>query len=611
LKKYFLIIFFLSVTPLTLYSQEPDKSTKADSAKIYKAIQKIAKKKNFSNWLFSLIFTIPEKAKKPSRKVTQKTNPKNYSYFEGKIIRRIDILTLDPFGYDIKDTSVKPEGFMRKTGNDLHIKTLSIAIKNLLLIKQNQPFDSLLVKESERLIRKQKYVHDIILNPQRIKNEKDSVDIYIRVLDNWSLTPRGHISTTGIGLGFTDQNFLGTGQQFDNIYNYGMKSRRSAYETSYYIPNIKNTYIGGRIQYQINEDRSFIKAVDLERTFFSSFTKWGGGIHLGQHLNKDSISFPDSSSVFQNFKYNIQDLWFGKAWRIFGGKSELNRTTNFIASARFQHINYLEGPTEIYDSLRVYTSERFWLWGLGVTSRQYVQDKYIFKYGLVEDIPEGKQICFTGGYQIKNNRGRFYWGIKTAWGNYFRWGYLSTDIEYGRFFYKGSFEEGALTIGINYFSHLIDVGKWKIRQFIKPQLIMGIKRLPTDKIKITEEYGIAGFNPTTEIYGIHKALLTIQTQSYAPWNLIGFRFGPYVVYSLGILGDAKNGFRGNKVYSLLGFGMLIKNDFLVFKTFQISFSFYPIIPGKGNNISKINAYKTTDFGFRDFDIEKPATVTYQ
>lgn len=611
MKKKLYTIFFLSAIPILLYSQEPDKTTNADSAKVYKAIQKIAKKRNFSDWLFSLIFTIPEKAKKPSKKVSRQANTRNYKSYEGKYIRNIDILTLDPFGYDIRDTSVKPEGFLRKTGNDLHIKTISIAIKNLLLFRQNQPFDSLLVKESERLIRKQRYVHEVFLYPRSVRNQKDSVDIFIRVLDTWSLTPRGNISAAVVGLGFTDQNFLGTGQQFDNIYTYGLKSRRSAYETSYYIPNIKNTYIGGRIRYQINEDRSFIKAVELERTFFSSFTKWGGGIHFGQNLNKDSISFPDSSTLFQNFKYNIQDVWLGKAWRLWGGKSELNRTTNLVVSARFRRINFLESPSVIYDSLGVYTDERFLMWSLGVTSRQYVQDKYIFKYGLVEDVPQGRQLCFTGGYQVKNNRARFYWGLKAAWGNYYNWGYMSTEIEYGRFFHKGSFEEGALTLGINTFSKLFDIGKWKIRQFIKPQLIVGIKRLPTDKIKISDDYGIAGFNPTTEVFGIHKALLTLQTQSYAPWNLIGFRFGPYFVYSLGILGDAKNGFKGNKLYSLFGVGLLIKNDFLVFKTFQISFSFYPIIPGKGNNISKFNGYKTTDFGFRDFDIERPATVTYQ
>jgi hypothetical protein len=593
--------------PQLLCAQKPEKKVTEDSARVYKALREIAQKRTFSKWLFSALFTIPERKsapKKRARRVAARPN----SYYEGKIIRNIDILTLDPFGYDIKDTSIKPQGFFRVTGNKLHARTMSIAIKNLLLFGSNEPFDSLLVKESERLIRKQKYIHDVIFRTQLVK--KDSVDIFIRVLDIWSLTPRGSITSSAFSVGFTDQNFLGTGQQFDNLFSMSTATKKSAYDVSYYIPNIKNTYIGSRLHYQINQDRSFIKTFEVERLFYSSFAKWGGGIFIGQRLNKDSIMFPDSSAVYQNFKFNSQDVWLAKSWRIFGGRSELQRTTNFIVSGRFQHIHYIERPDAVYDSLHVYSDERFVYFGLGFTSRQYVQDKYIFNYGLVEDVPKGKLYSITAGYQVKNKIGRWYWGLKASWGNYYRWGYLSTNIEYGRFIHKGNFQEGAINVGFNYFSELIEVGKWKIRQFVKPQFVFGIKRLPTDKVTLNEDNGITGFS-APDLFGIHKVLLTLQTQTYAPWDLIGFRFGPYIVYSMGILANYKGGFGNSRPYSLLGLGLLIKNDFLVFKTFQISLAYYPIIPGKGKNISRLNAYRTSDFGHQDFDIEKPTTVTYQ
>jgi hypothetical protein len=103
----------------------------------------------------------------------------------------------------------------------------------------------------------------------------------------------------------------------------------------------------------------------------------------------------------------------------------------------------------------------------------------------------------------------------------------------------------------------------------------------------------------------------LQTQSYAPWNLIGFKFGPYFVCSFGMLGDAISGFNNRKIYSQIGIGVLIKNENLVFKTFQISISFYPTIPGSGQNIFKMNSSRTTDFGFRDFEIGKPVPVLYR
>jgi len=58
-------------------------------------------------------------------------------------------------------------------------------------------------------------------------------------------------------------------------------------------------------------------------------------------------------------------------------------------------------------------------------------------------------------------------------------------------------------------------------------------------------------------------------------------------------------------------GVLIKNDYLVINTFQLSIAFYPTIPGLGSDILKTNSFKTTDFGFKDFEIGKPAPVSFQ
>jgi hypothetical protein len=111
--------------------------------------------------------------------------------------------------------------------------------------------------------------------------------------------------------------------------------------------------------------------------------------------------------------------------------------------------------------------------------------------------------------------------------------------------------------------------------------------------------------------GTSRLLLTLQTQSYAPWNFIGFRFGPFLNFTLGMLGNEANGFRNSKVYSQIGFGVLIKNLHLVMNTFQLSIAFYPSIPGMGNNVFKTNTFKTTDFGFNDFEIGKPAPVRFR
>ena len=167
-----------------------------------------------------------------------------------------------------------------------------------------------------------------------------------------------------------------------------------------------------------------------------------------------------------------------------------------------------------------------------------------------------------------------------------------------------------MNAGINYFTGLIEIGKWKFRQFVKPQIPLGINRFSNDSLNPNEDYGLDGIN-SSGLSGTSRFLFTLQTQSYAPWNFFGFHFGPYLTYTLGMLGDAETRFKNKIKYSQIGFGILIKNENLVFGTFQISVSFYPIIPGIRQDIFKMNSYRTSDFGFRDFEIGKPVPVTYR
>jgi len=78
-----------------------------------------------------------------------------------------------------------------------------------------------------------------------------------------------------------------------------------------------------------------------------------------------------------------------------------------------------------------------------------------------------------------------------------------------------------------------------------------------------------------------------------------------------MLGNAETAYNNSKMYWQLGVGVLIKNEYLIINTFQFSISFYPLIPGAGQNVFKMNAIKTDDFGFRNFEIGKPAIVEFQ
>jgi len=186
---------------------------------------------------------------------------------------------------------------------------------------------------------------------------------------------------------------------------------------------------------------------------------------------------------------------------------------------------------------------------------------------------------------------------------------MSSDFEYGTFFNNSHSEQGVFSAGINYFTGLFEIGKWKFRQFVKPQLIIGMNQFSYDSLTLNDGYGLDGFK-SPSLSGTNRLLLNLQTQLYSPWNIIGFHLGPFFTYSLGMLGVDGTGFKNSKIYSLIGVGVLIKNENLVFNTFQFSISFYPIIPGYGHDVFKMNSFRTSDLGFRNFEIERPSPVIF-
>ena len=78
-----------------------------------------------------------------------------------------------------------------------------------------------------------------------------------------------------------------------------------------------------------------------------------------------------------------------------------------------------------------------------------------------------------------------------------------------------------------------------------------------------------------------------------------------------MLGQENIDFRGSKVYSQFGAGIIVSNDYLVFHSFQFSFSFYPNVPIDGGQTFQTNSIKTYDLGLQSFEMGKPLIVPYQ
>lgn len=604
-KYYFFFIILFSCNQL--WAQDTTK-TKEETKK-YSKIQLYSNKHKFTKFFYKLIF---EPVYKPVVKKNSFSKVKKIKFaaFEGKIIRNININSFDPFGYTVNDSTETPKNFFLRTGNSLHVKTKKFAIKNLLLIRENQPLDSLLVKESARLIRSQPYISELLLEAKLVS--KDSVDLSIRLLDSWSSVPELNLTSNKSTFSLNEKNFFGLGHEFYNSYSKNFDGIHDGFSTSYTIPSIKNTFIKTTLAYAIDFEKNYSKLFSVERPFYSTFTKWAGGFSFSQVYGNIVTTTPTQIIEFKKYKADFHDFWAGHSMNIFKGNSEYQRSTNFFTTARFYNKNFVQNPLDELNNSEIYASEKLYLMGIGIASRNYIQDKYIFNFNIVEDIASGFSYCLTTGFQNKNSLNRTYIGAKAALGNFFNFGYLGTDIEYGTFYNSGAIEESAAVIKAIYFTNLEEFGSWKFRHFFNPELIIGMNRpnVISDKITLNGISGINGFN-SQSIFGTKKLLLNFQTQGYSPWKVTGFRLNPYFRYTMGLIGDDNQGLFSSKWYSQIGVGIIISNDYLVFKSFQLSFSYYPNLPLDSGSIFKTNAIKTNDFGLENFGISKPELVKYQ
>lgn len=571
----------------------------------YKAFETYSQKRKFTRFFHKLIFKSlnPETDKKKTKVKPKK--PKYYQIAEGKVIRSIHISTFDPFGYYKQDTTIKPKGFYSKAGNGLHIKTQAGIIKNLLLFEENERFDSLLVRESERLIRSQKYLRDVMFYTIPSSENSDSIDVFVNTYDIWSIVPEFAMTTSYVETGLTDNNFSGLGHRFQAGRKWSLSDAPHTNRLTYYVPNISNTYISSDVRYISIGKVDSIKSIDFSRNFYSPVTKWAGGVFLGQM--KTARNYIRNDSIFQlQSRVNQQDYWGARSWQVLKKYSADAPISNIILSGRLLRLNYPYRQAEAI-AANLFNDETGLFAGIGFTSRKYIRDTRIFNFGKTEDVPVGQAFGLTIGMDIQKDK-RFYFGAKAAIGNYYSFGYLSAHMEYGSFIGAPGLQQGALTCRINYFTKLLTLGNWKIRQFVKPTVIIGLNRLVTDNLTFNDD--MEGFEKLV-FSASSMMVLTVQTQTYSPWNLIGFHFGPYFFSSLGILGNESAGLSNSKIYAVLGLGVLVKNDYLMFSTFQFSFSFYPYIPGNGYNVFKTNAFETSDYGFKDFEISKPGIVVYR
>jgi outer membrane protein assembly factor BamA len=309
------------------------------------------------------------------------------AFGQAHYIRSVKIISENVF--PLIDQS--PE-FVYNGANRLHTITKPKVIQRELLFKSGDSLDMELLDETERNLRKSDLYEAVSIEVDSIG--KDSVDIHVKTIDQWSFIPALVIESggglLGIGASLEEFNFLGLGKGlYLEVYN--ESDVGTSWTAGYYDPQVAGkrltgyAYItGGPIEQSLS--------VGIDRPFFSSDTKWSYGIHY-EYKDEFIRLFQDGNEV-SRIDYNKSGLYldgeyaFGERYR----KKKVRLKYRYVEKKYFPVENETNTPLP-NDELVSATYVEF-----STERKSFTKDTQIDNFKFTED--------FTLGYKTSISVGR-------------------------------------------------------------------------------------------------------------------------------------------------------------------------------------------------------------
>lgn len=584
-----LIFLFIS---FHAFAQER-KMGEIDSIRFYQDIENFSKKRGITKFLYRLVLKPVTPVNTPKNKKAIKLITPDFDLYNCKIIRNISIQVTDPFGYNLLDTIQKPIRYIQKKGNQLHITTRRFIVRNFLLFESGKEFEAYQVAESERLLRQSTLFRDVIIYPVPNSELKDSVDIIIRAIDRWSITADIAATSSALKIRLTDRNIGGFGHTFRNRFLFD-ESGLTGYSLRYNINRIGKSYMSAAMVYEEPDETSYRHGFTLLRPFYSPKIKWSYGLALFKNKNGESVFIGDTLYTVSKVSSTGYDLYISHSIELLHRGASFAKNaqfTNLILSIRDMFNNKKSFGAEAIDSLDLYHQSHYFLGMAALSTINFEQENFIFRFGEIEDIPLGKFIGIIGG--VDPYRNSKYTGIRAGFSAYTNLHYFSAIGNWGKLFEANGNQQTAFDLNLTFFSPLLVAGDWKIRQFIRSNYTTGVN-LPANKfLLLSSEPGLERVN-NGPLIGYNKLTVSLQTQAYAPWQFIGFRFAPVVFLNGGLIATNRPELFNSKLYTSLGIGMILRNDYLINSSFQISISVFPNL-FRSNDWYRFNDIQTRDF----------------
>ena len=593
--------------PATTQAQQDETDTSA----VYRKLHRYAQRYKVTRWVYEGIFVEPVEGEAEAKPVVgKKIRVDPYRKYKGKIIRRIDIAVNDPFGYTVDDTARSPVNRIQRLGNGMHRRTRPWVLRSLLLMKVWDRVDPLKLSESERLLRASPVVNDARITVRAVPSSRDSVDLLVYVVDKWTFDVDGDVSTDDADVELRDRNFAGYGQEIQQGMRYALGGDQLDLNGRYGVYNIARSYIGTSVSYFTSDQRDQLRA-EAHRDFYSPLTKWAGGVSGSRTWNHGTTTDSTGAEVALPKVGPVDlDLWLGHSFRLDPDTSIASQVSRIIVGARYAQTRFAQRPSFELDTLHVNSNSTLFLAGVGLSVQQFYKERYLFRFGLTEDVPEGFLARFTLGLRKREfERSEPYIGAEITRGRHYpAFGYFTATLACGTFFNAGRSVDGAFRLDADYFTNALAIGRWQLRQFVRLSSTIGVGR-PRDQALTLNGEQLYGF-ASEVVAGTRKTVLGFRTVLYLPYSFLGFRFAPVAMIGFGTVDHEHDAWFGNRIYTAFALGLMVRNEYLLVKTFQVSIGFYPHVPGDDNATTLFNPVTSFDLGVRNYAYTQPDVVGY-
>jgi hypothetical protein len=564
----------------------------------YDSLKSKSSKSKFAKALFDLVIIMPDTLN--TKKIINRSD-KIFSEFSGMKIRKITIQRLDVFGADVDNPGKYTSKSTERLLNATHMNTSERIIQKNLLFSEGDTVSPLTLSDNERILRQLPFIDDarIIVIPVA----PGEAEIIVITKDVYSLG--GDFTYRGISKGSVwlfDKNIFGRGHELKIEIPYsGSNPDSPGIGVGYNVNNISRSFINLNLNYY-NALGKRTYGFTFQRDLISSETKYGGGITIRQMYTTEDL---DTLPVPEPLHYNYQDYWLLRSFMV-----DRSTVSRIITGIRFINDNIFKRPFIDPESYYALQKKSLLLGSVAFSRQKYFKTNLLYSYGRTEDIPYGSLIRLTGGLEKNEFKNRFYVAPEASFGTSFaNLGYISFYGGFGIFIGEGKPEQGVLSLKTLYYSNLLNLGKQKIRNFLTIDYSRGYNRYTDEYLNIPGVNGFTGFR-NDSIRGGQRIRLGLESVIFNPVNFYGFRFAFFGFANFAFLAGTNQIISNGSTVTGFGLGIRIRNDNLVFKTFQVRIGYYPAPP-------EYSDFKYLIFSGeqllrpRNFDPGPPALIPYR